>query len=54
MKKEWWLCPVCGQKLLMIDKSKNIEGVYIKCKKHNGEVEVINQIKEPEPEPIAS
>jgi len=51
MKKEWWLCPVCGQKLLMIDKTKKIEGVYIICKKHGKEIEIKN---EPEPEPIAS
>jgi len=51
MKKEWWLCPVCGFRILMIDPSKRIEGVFIKCKKHSGEVEVKN---EPEPEPIVA
>lgn len=51
MKKEWYCCPMCGFRLLIIDKSKHIEGVYIKCKKHGGEVEIKN---EPEPEPIAS
>lgn len=51
MKKEWWLCPMCGQKLLMIDSLKHIEGVYVKCKKCKQEVEIKN---EPESEPIAS
>jgi len=40
--KEWFVCPICGQKLLMIDKTKNIEGVYIKCKKCKQEVEIKN------------
>lgn len=47
MKKEWYNCPVCGQKLLKINPSKKIEGVYIKCKKCRQEVEVNNI--EPEP-----
>ena len=49
--KKWYYCPVCGFKLLMVDSSKKIEGVFIKCKKHGMEVEIKN---EPEPEPIAS
>lgn len=51
MKKEWWSCPICHQRLLMINKCKKIDGVYIMCKKCHQEVEVKN---EPEPEPIAS
>lgn len=40
--KTWFICPICGQKLLIIDKAKNIEGVYIKCKKCKQEIEVTN------------
>lgn len=29
--KQWYYCPVCGQKLLMVEPSKKFEGVYIKC-----------------------
>lgn len=41
--KTWYKCPVCGQKLLMIDDSKEISGVFIQCKKHHGEIEVKNK-----------
>lgn len=40
--KEWYLCTCCKQKLLMIDPSKKIEGVYIKCKKCRNEIEIKN------------
>ncbi|MBL4935087.1 hypothetical protein JK636_04865 [Clostridium sp. YIM B02515] len=46
MVKEWFICPVCGKKLLLIDKTKSIEGVYAWCKKHKGNIEIKN---EPEP-----
>jgi transcription initiation factor IIE alpha subunit len=48
MVKVWFLCPVCGQKLLIIDKTKFIEGVFAWCKRHKGNIEIKN-----EPEPIA-
>jgi transcription elongation factor Elf1 len=51
MIKEWFTCPICGQKLLMVDKAQYIKGVYILCKKCKNEIEVKN---EPEPEPTAS
>lgn len=44
MKKEWWSCPVCGKKGVMIDINKNIEGVYIKCKICKREIEIINRV----------
>lgn len=43
--KVWYKCPVCGQKIAQIDDSKSIEGVYVWCKKHKGEVEIINIVK---------
>ena len=46
--KQWYYCPVCGQKLLMVEPSKKFEGVYIKCKRCRQEVEIVN---EPKPEP---
>lgn len=53
MNKEWWYCPICGQKLLMINKANKIEGVYIKCKKCSKEVEVKN-VPEQEREPTVA
>jgi transcription elongation factor Elf1 len=41
--KVWYVCPICNQKLLMINPVKSIEGVYVKCKKCHQEVEVINK-----------
>lgn len=43
--KEWFICPVCRQKLAKIDKSKNIEGVTIWCKKCKREIEIRNTPK---------
>jgi hypothetical protein len=48
MRKEWFLCPVCKFKILIIDKNKFIEGVYAWCRKHKGNIEIKN-----EPEPVA-
>ena len=46
-------CPVCGnEKIARFDTTRNTEGAFVWCKRHKGEVEVINRIKEPEPEPI--
>lgn len=50
--KEWFVCPICGFKLLMVDNTKKIEGVYLKCKKCKNEIEIKNEPK-PKPEPIA-
>ncbi|GAA0081321.1 hypothetical protein UT300006_19460 [Clostridium sp. CTA-6] len=50
--KAWFKCPICGQKLLKIDTTKKIEGVYLMCKKCHQEIEIINNI-ESKPEPIA-
>lgn len=41
MSKDWYNCK-CGQKLLKIDTTKKIEGVYIFCKKCKNEIEVKN------------
>jgi hypothetical protein len=42
MEKKWFECPVCGYKICKTDE-KCVGGVYIKCKKHGGEVEVKHQ-----------
>jgi len=39
--KQWFLCPVCGQKLCMVN--QKAQGVYILCKKCKQEVEVSYQ-----------
>jgi transcription elongation factor Elf1 len=50
--KEWFTCPICGQKIAKIDKNKSIEGVFLQCKKCKNEVEITNKIRnESEPEP---
>lgn len=51
--KVWFSCPICGTRQLKIDKSKHIEGVYIKCRKCGNEIEVNNE-PESEPEPVVS
>lgn len=52
--KDWFKCPICGQKLAKIDKTKHIEGVFLPCKRCKNEVEIKNLIRnESEPEPIA-
>ncbi|HWQ74507.1 MAG TPA: hypothetical protein VN441_04265 [Syntrophomonas sp.] len=38
MNKQWFHCPVCGQKLCQC--TEKAQGVYIKCKKCKQEVEV--------------
>jgi transcription elongation factor Elf1 len=43
IEKEWWPCPVCGKKCVMIDVTKNIQGVYIKCKLCKNEIEIIHE-----------
>lgn len=47
--KQWYKC-VCGTKLAMIDDTKEIEGVYCKCKTCKREVEIINHIVDRMPE----
>lgn len=42
MKKDWFHCPVCKKKLLMIDYDKHIEGVYTLCPKCKREIEIVN------------
>lgn len=39
---KWYKCPICGQKALRIDDTKNISGVFTKCKKCKQEYEVRN------------
>lgn len=41
MIKVWYTCD-CGKKILKIDPSKEIEGVFIKCRKCSKEVEIVN------------
>lgn len=50
--KIWFKCPICGQKLLKVDDTKKIEGVYLMCKKCHQEIEIVNNIAS-KPEPIA-
>ncbi|NFA35161.1 hypothetical protein EXM81_09645 [Clostridium botulinum] len=50
--KVWFKCPICGQKLLKVDTTKKIEGVYLMCKKCHQEIEIVNNI-ESKPEPVA-
>ena len=53
--KQWFLCPVCRQKLCMIN--QKAQGVFLQCKRCKQEVEIrykenSEQNKsEPEPEP---
>jgi hypothetical protein len=41
---------MCGTKLAMIDDTKNIEGVYVKCKCCKREVEIKNMAESQRPE----
>jgi hypothetical protein len=47
--KSWYKCK-CGTKLAMIDDTKNIEGVYVKCKCCKREVEIVNIVESRKPE----
>ncbi len=42
--KVWFKCPCCGQNIAKIDNSKNIEGVFLSCKRCRNEVEVKNKL----------
>lgn len=39
---KWYKCPICGQNALKIDDTKNIEGVFTKCKKCKQDIEIKN------------
>ena len=40
--KKWYLCPICGQKLLLYDeKYGKSKKVYVKCKNCKKEIEII-------------
>lgn len=40
--KEWYCCPICGQKLLKYDKNRGkSKKIYIKCKNCKKEIEII-------------
>lgn len=41
--KEWYSCPICRKKVAMIDKSKDIEGVFVKCPMCKNEIEITNK-----------
>lgn len=48
------MCPICGfGPLAKIEEGSNISGVFVWCRKHKGEVEILNKAKEPVPEPAA-
>lgn len=40
---KWYFCPSCRYKLLMIDDSKDIEGVFYKCNKCGKVNEILNK-----------
>lgn len=39
-RRSWYLCPVCGQKLLIYDDTAKCTHVYLRCKKCGKEVEI--------------
>lgn len=39
-EKQWYICPVCGYKLLKTKKGFYSRGVFIKCKKCQKEIEI--------------
>lgn len=40
LKRDWYKCPYCGQKLLLYDNTAKSKGIYIKCKKCGKEIEI--------------
>lgn len=47
--KKWYKC-ICGTKLAMIEDTKEISGVFCKCKSCKREVEIKNHIENRIPE----
>lgn len=40
MKRQWYLCPYCGKRLLQYDQGAISKKVYIKCKNCKKEIEI--------------
>ena len=40
MMKEWYLCPICGKKLVKFEKNAVSKKVFLICKKCGKEVEI--------------
>jgi len=39
-KKDWYICPHCGKKILLYELGAKSEKVYIKCKNCKREIEI--------------
>lgn len=39
-ERYWYLCPYCGQKLLIYDNTAQCNGVYLPCKRCGKEIEI--------------
>jgi len=40
LKREWFKCKKCGQKLLLFDNTAKSNGIFLKCKKCGYENEI--------------
>lgn len=45
--REWYRCPICGQKLLQKNKDGESKDIFIKCKKCKNEIEIKIEPHEP-------
>ena len=39
-ERKWYICPHCGQKLVIVNNTAHSTGVYVMCKRCRKEVEI--------------